>query len=194
MAKVNREEIIDAAVRLFNQNGYHATSMQDIARAVSIKKPSLYHHFESKEAILLEVLEESMNHLISEMEAVVASDGNCTTKLCKAIEVHAGTIAASPQRAAVFLREDRGLGDQYLEVYLAKRDRFEDQVRTIIRQGIAEGTFRETDVTITAHAIFGMVNWMTRWYRTEGRLSAQEISAMFVDLILKGLLDQGARS
>jgi len=57
MAKVTREDIINAAIRLFNQSGYHATSMRDIARAVNIKKPSLYHHFGSKEEFTAAVIE-----------------------------------------------------------------------------------------------------------------------------------------
>src|SRR5438046_1658090 len=125
MAKVSREEIIEAAIRLFNQNGYHATSMQDIARTVCIKKPSLYHHFESKEAILLTILETGMEWLTSQVDAIAASDMDCIAKIRAAIHAHADMIAGNPAAAAVFLREDRGLGDGYLAQYLSRRDHFE---------------------------------------------------------------------
>ncbi len=81
MAKVNQDDILSAAIRLFNQSGYHATSMSDIARAVNIKKPSLYHHFESKEAILLAILETGMERLIDDLESIAASDAGCEAKL-----------------------------------------------------------------------------------------------------------------
>src|SRR5690349_10388089 len=110
MAKVSREEIIEAAIRLFNQNGYHATSMQDIARSVCIKKPSLYHHFDSKEAILLTILDTGMEWLINEVDTISASESDCVTKLRGIIHAHAEMIANNPEGAAVFLREDRGLG------------------------------------------------------------------------------------
>lgn len=190
MAKINRSDIIDAAINLFNQNGYHATSMQDIAHAVAIKKPSLYHHFESKEHILLLILETGMDQLIGEMENILGSDINCGLKLRKAIYAHARIIANNPAGAAVFLREDRGLGDDYMEIYLTKRDHFERLLRAIIQEGIDGGMFHETDVAITAHALLGMVNWMTRWYRPEGRLSAEEIAEIFTDLVFKGLLQK----
>ncbi len=188
MTKVNRDDILQAAIHLFNHNGYHATSMQDIARAVAIKKPSLYHHFESKEAILLEILETGMAQLISEMEGIVNSDVPADRKLRDAIQSHARIIAENPEGAAVFMREDRGLGDAYLERYLTSRDRFEKLVRHIVQEGMEQGVFRQTDVTIIVKAVLGMVNWMTRWYRSDGRLSAQEIATFFSDLVLQGLM------
>ncbi|HEC21359.1 MAG TPA: TetR/AcrR family transcriptional regulator [Chloroflexi bacterium] len=188
MAKVNRDTIIQAAIHLFNQNGYHATSMRDIARAVHIKKPSLYYHFESKEAILLAILEEGMERLLQDLEAIVASDQDCVTKLRAAIQAHARLIADNPEGAAVFMREDRGLGENYLDQYLARRDHVENLFRSIVQQGIEEGRFRDTDVAITVHGLLGMVNWMTRWYRPDGRLSAGEIADIFADLFMNGLL------
>lgn len=188
MTKIAKDDILQAAIHLFSRNGYHATSMQDIARTIAIKKPSLYHHFESKEAILLEILETGMTQLISKMEIIVESDSPPDQKLQDAIQSHARIIAANPEGAAVFLREDRGLGSTYLERYLTSRDRFEELMRRIIQEGMEQGIFRQTDVTITAKAVLGMVNWMTRWYRPDGRLSAEEISTFFSDLVLQGLM------
>jgi AcrR family transcriptional regulator len=190
MSKVSRQDIIEAAVQLFNRNGYHATSMQDIARAVAIKKPSLYHHFDSKEAILRTILEMGMDQIIADLEVVVASDQECVAKLRAAIHTHARIIADNPAGAAVFLREDRGLGEDYRRCYLAKRDHVEGLYRGIVKQGIEEGYFRDIDVAITVHALLGTVNWMTRWYRPEGRLSAAQIADLFADLFCKGLLDE----
>jgi AcrR family transcriptional regulator len=188
MAKVNRDTIIEAAINLFNQNGYHATSMRDIARAIDIQKPSLYHHFDSKEDILLAILEAGMDRLISDLEAIVESDLDCRSKLQAAIQAHAQIIADNPAGAAVFMREDRGLGESYLSNYLDKRDHFERLIRRIVQEGTDTGLFRETDVAITVQALLGMVNWMTRWYRPEGRLTAAQIAERFTDLFLFGLL------
>jgi TetR/AcrR family transcriptional regulator, cholesterol catabolism regulator len=188
MAKVSREEIIEAAIHLFNQNGYHATSMQDIAKAVCIKKPSLYHHFDSKEAILLTILDTGMEWLINEVDSIANSEKDCVEKLRAAVHAHASMIARNPEGAAVFLREDRGLGDDYLTQYVSRRDHFERVVRNIVQQGIDEGVFRMTDTTISVHALLGTVNWMTRWYRTDGRLRPDQIADHFADLFLLGLL------
>jgi TetR/AcrR family transcriptional regulator, cholesterol catabolism regulator len=190
MAKVSRDEIIEAAIRLFNINGYHATSMQDIAKAVCIKKPSLYHHFDSKEAILLSILDTGMEWLITEVDAIVESEMDCVAKLRAAVHAHATMIARNPEGAAVFLREDRGLGDGYLSQYVSRRDHFERVIRNIVKQGINEGVFRQTDTTISVNALLGTVNWMTRWYRPDGRLSPVEIADQFADLFLFGLLQK----
>src|SRR3990172_8516646 len=106
MSKVTRQEIIGAAIQLFNQNGYHATSMQDVAQVLTIQKPSLYHHFAGKEAILLAILENGMERLTGQLEEIAASDQDCVSKLRAAIQAQADAIASNPPRAAVFLRED----------------------------------------------------------------------------------------
>jgi AcrR family transcriptional regulator len=187
MSKVTRQEIIDAAISLFSQNGYHAASMQDVARALGIQKPSLYHHFDSKEAILLAILENGMERLTGQLEEIAASDQDCVSKLRAAIQAQADAIASNPPRAAVFLREDRGLGDGYMAQYLAKSDRVQHFFRVIVQQGIDAGVFRATDVSITAQALLGAVNWMTRWYHPAGRLGAPQIADQFADLFLNGL-------
>lgn len=188
MSKVNRETILHAAIHLFNQSGYHATSMQDIARAVHIKKPSLYHHFDSKESILLAILEEGMVTLVAEVETIVQSNLNSQQKLYAAIGAHIAIIAKSPEGAAVFLREDRGIGESYIARHMQLREQFEILFRTIIEEGITSGEFHQIDVPITVHALLGMVNWMTRWYRPQGRLSAEQIVDIFSDLLLFGLV------
>ena len=192
MPNVHPEDIVDAAIELFSQNGYHATSMRDIAKAVNIRKPSLYHHFDSKEDILLTILKVGMDQLLEELEIIVASDETSITKLRAAIAAHASMIGDNPAGAAVFLREDRGLGDEYLSQYVAKRDRFEAYFREIVTEGVNVGVFRPTDVAISVNALLGMVNWMTRWYRPDGRLSAAEIADHFADLFLEGLLTKEA--
>ncbi|MCC6905657.1 MAG: TetR family transcriptional regulator [Anaerolineae bacterium] len=193
MAGITRETIISAAVNLFNQNGYHATSMQDIAREVNIKKPSLYHHFQSKEEILLSILETGMVDLVTEVETIARSGQPCEQKLRSAIRAHALTIGANPQAATVFLREDRGLGENYMQRYIAQRDQVEAAFRSIVEQGITEGVFQVPDLSITVQAVLGVVNWMSRWYRPSGRLSAGEIADLFAELLLNGLL-AGARN
>lgn len=186
MAKISREAIVKAAIHLFNQNGYHATSMQDVAEAVDIKKPSLYHHFASKEAILLAILEAGMDRLIREVEAISATKQNGSEKIRAAIHAHANIIASNPDAAAVFLREDRGLGDGYMAHYLAKRDQFEHLLRGIVQQAVNQGEFHDMDVPVVVQALLGMVNWMSRWYHVDGRLTADQIADSFTELFLHG--------
>ena len=89
----------------------------------------------------------------SSRETIVASDQECVAKLRAAIHAHARIIADNPAGAAVFLREDRGLGEDYRQWYLAKRDHVEGLYRGIVRQGIEEGYFRDTDVNIYSGTI-----------------------------------------
>ncbi len=68
---MQRADIVQAAAQIFRQKGYHATSMQEIADAVHLQKPSLYHHVESKQDILLEILDHALDRLTADVSAVV---------------------------------------------------------------------------------------------------------------------------
>jgi AcrR family transcriptional regulator len=188
VTKVSREHIIDAAIILFREHGYHGTSMRDIARAVGIKKASLYHHFESKQELLLTILDTGLERLIAPLEEILAAKMPPEAKLRAAIHHHASLIANYPGAAALFLYEDRALDEAYRARYVARRDEFESLFRQILQEGVHSGSFRQTDLAMSTQALLGMVNWMTRWYRPQGRLSVEEIADSFADLFLCGQL------
>lgn len=188
MPRISRDAVIEAAAQLFSRNGFHATSMEDIARALTIKKPSLYHYFSGKEEILLAILETGMTRLISDLENIVATNEmTCCDKLRAAITTHAIAIATNPEGASIFLREDRGLGESYLRQYISWRDQFESLFRRILYQGVSSGEFRPIDVPVAVQALLGSINWMTRWYRADGRMGAAEIAEAFANIFLTGL-------
>lgn len=188
MSKVRRADIIDAAITLFREHGYHGTSMRDIARAVGIRKASLYHHFEGKQEILLTILDMGLEQLIAPLEDILAAQMSSEAKLRAAMLHHAQLIASHPGTAEFFLYEDRALDEAYRARYVARRDEFERIFRQILQEGVQSGDFRATDVAMSTQALLGMVNWMTRWYRQEGRLSVEEIVETFADLFLCGQL------
>ena len=188
MSKVTRDIIVEAAVELFAKTGYKGTSMRDIARAVGIRKASLYHHFESKQEILLTILDMGLERLIAPLEEVVASETSAEAKLRAAIQHHATLIATNPGVATLFFYEDYALDDGLRDHYVRRRDEFEAIFRRILQEGMDAGVFRRSDVSISAHALLGMVNWSTRWYRPQGRLSIEEIAQSFADLFLFGQL------
>lgn len=193
MTKVTRDDIIEAAIALFREHGYHGTSMRDIARAVGIKKASLYHHFEGKQELLLTILDTGLERLITPLEEILAAEMSPEAKLRAAVHHHASLIANYPGAAALFLYEDRALEEPLRARYVARRDAFEGFFRQILQEGMQDGTFRNGDVAMSTQALLGMVNWMTRWYRPEGRLSVEEIAETFADLFLCGQLAKNGR-
>ncbi len=183
-----RKELLVAAARLFSRKGYHATSMQDIADELNILRGSLYHYIESKEGLLYELMELGVRTLLEQVRPIVESDLPPDEKLTRLIRQHTVTIAQYPDFMAVFLHELKSLSPPRREQILAYRKEYENLVRRVIAEGIAWGTFRPVNERMVTFALLGMVNWVYQWYSPDGGLSAEEIGAIFGDVVLHGLL------
>ncbi|MGD2058676.1 MAG: TetR/AcrR family transcriptional regulator [Anaerolineales bacterium] len=184
---MQRSEIIHAAAQIFRQKGYHGTSMQDIADAVALKKASLYHHVSGKQDILVSILDQALDLLIEDLQGVLDQDLPASEKIRQAMRVYVQRLTQDPDLAAVLLTEHRSLEDDLRAAHIARRDRFEQLWRSIIDQGVEEGSFRSMDRSLATFALLGVLNWMITWYRPNGRLKAEKIADQFADLVLDGL-------
>jgi TetR/AcrR family transcriptional regulator, cholesterol catabolism regulator len=185
---MRRSEIIQAAAQIFRQKGYNAASMQDIANAVNLQKSSLYHHVTSKQEILFSILEQTLDLFISELRIVVDSDLAADEKLRVAMQVYIGRLTDDADLSTVLLLEHRNLEHRLLDRHNARRDRYEELWRSILREGFESGIFRSFDIEVSTYAILGVQNWLITWYSSEDRLTAIELADHFSDLLLRGLL------
>jgi AcrR family transcriptional regulator len=185
---MQRAEIIHAAAQIFRQKGYHGTSMQDIADAVALKKASLYHHVSGKQDILVSILDQALDLLIEDLQAVLDQDRPAEEKIRRAMRVYIDRLTQDPDLAAVLLMEHRSLEDDLRAAHIARRDRFEGLWRSMIDQGVKEGSFRSLDRSLVTFALLGVLNWMITWYRPNGRMRAETIADQFADLVLDGLV------
>ncbi len=187
---MDKDRILEAAAQIFSTKGYHAASMQDIARAVHLQKASLYHHISSKQEILLALLDKALDVLIERLSDVVAEPLPPAEKLRRAILCYMQTLAEHRDLASVLLLEYRSLQPDFLARHVPRRDRFERIWRGLIDDGIRSGHFTQvcTDSALTARALLGVMNWSIFWYRPDGPLPMQTIASDFADLFLAGLL------
>jgi len=188
---MQRADIVQAAAQIFRQKGYHATSMQDIADAVHLQKASLYHHVESKQDILLEILDHALDRLTADISGVVDSDLSPTLKLRLALRAYTSRLNEDRDLAAVLLLEYRGLDSRLRARHVARRDRVDQLWRKLVQEGIDAGEFRRVDPVLTSFALLGVQNWMITWFRDGGRLTAAQAAEGFADLFLKGLAASG---
>ncbi|OGO16054.1 MAG: hypothetical protein A2Y93_08425 [Chloroflexi bacterium RBG_13_68_17] len=187
---MQRTDIIQAAAEIFRQKGYQASSMQDIADAVGLQKASLYHHVASKQEILVEILDQALDLLISDMQAVLATDLAPDAQLRQAIRSYVGRMTQEVSLAAVLQLEHRNLEPRIRARHIARRDRYDALWRELIRRGVEKGTFHAVDEDIVAFAVLGVQNWMITWYRPDGRLAPEAIADQFADLFLSGLRNE----
>jgi AcrR family transcriptional regulator len=184
-----RQEIFAAALRLFQEKGYHGASMQDLADAMGMQKASLYYYIRSKEELLVQVCERGTGAFTQELNEIVASDASATVKLNRAIECYLVALCEQLDLFTVFLREQKFLGDAQKRKLRGEGKQHADLLAAILEQGIAAGEFQPVNVTVTTLAILGMCNWLYEWYSPNGALKPREIAGMFSSLILNGLTD-----
>jgi TetR/AcrR family transcriptional regulator, cholesterol catabolism regulator len=187
-ARERSEEVYTAALRLFREKGYHATSMQDIANAVGLYKGSLYHYIGSKEDLLARVFERGMGVLLTEVERIAADTARGPTAQLRAIvEAHVAAVASNLDALTVYLHEWRALAGESLTTVRGQRERYTELVEEIVARGVRIGEFHVPDVGLATLGLLGMCNWLCQWYSPAGRLSPAEIGARFADLVLDGL-------
>ncbi len=182
-----RLRILREAAALFRRRGYRATSMADLAEAVGITKSSLYHHFPSKDALLLEIVQITVDRVMPMIEEILASDLPSSAKLERALTTHLVEGLQDRDNLACFVQEGRNLAPGSLDAYLEKRDRYERLFRDILEEGMATGAFRTLDVRLTAMALLGMCNSTVAWYRPGGGYPPEVIAKQFADLALRAV-------
>lgn len=188
---VNRLDILLAAANVFRRKGYHGAKMSDIAAEVDLTAGSLYHHFpDGKQQILIEVLNEGLDQITAEVQAVV--DDNTLMpdeKLRKVIYTNILGLTHNTSVAAALVFETRTIleNPEARKAYLKRRDSFEQLYTQVIQEGIDAGIFRQVDVPIFTKTILGAHNWVGVWYREGGRLTGEQIADEMSNTFLAAL-------
>jgi TetR/AcrR family transcriptional regulator, cholesterol catabolism regulator len=188
MSSNKQTEIALAAVKLFEQKGYRATSVQDIADEVGLQKGSLYHYIHSKEDLLLQIAHQAISEFNQRLEKILAMNIPAKEKLISMIENHITVSSSNLQTTTVLLREAFSLGESPHQLVQEQTDRYLDLLTAILDEGVTNGEFSINNPKIAALAILGACNWVYRWYKSSGELDATEISKIFSNLFLDGLL------
>ena len=184
-----RVEILEAAGRLFAEQGYAGTSTAEIAEAVGLTQPAIFYYFTSKEDMLRELMTEGMTEPLAELAAVLSAPACAGAKLYRLIVFHLTHHHSLPFPPTVLIEDAQRLLKGGQDPELIKKDRrYSSGIREIIRDGVRSKEFRVVDPVTTAMAILGMCNWSLRWYKRGGRLSPLEVGHEFAEFALGGLL------
>jgi TetR/AcrR family transcriptional regulator, cholesterol catabolism regulator len=184
-----RREIDEVASELFHANGYAATSVRDIARALDIQGASLYAHVASKEDLLWAIVDRAATEFEKAADRATAEtpSADAVERLAALVEAHVEVVTADPERASVFVTECRHLSADRRAAIAVRRDAYEARFRETIADGVAIGAFRATDPAIGATFILTALNGIATWFRPDGRLSPDRIADHYVELALRSL-------
>jgi AcrR family transcriptional regulator len=187
-APPREDQVRAAALRLFKEKGYHATSMRDIASEVGINKGSLYSYIRSKEDLLIPVFELAMGVLLAQIEQIsVNSSLGPTERLKRAIHAHVTAVADNLDVLTVYLSEWRQLGAESLATVRGQREKYAGLFLQILQDGVQAGEFRTMDTRIVALGMIGMCNYLFRWYRPDGRLMPDQIADELIEMVMQGV-------
>jgi len=182
-------EIVNAAAELFRTQGYADTSIEDIANVVGILKGSVYHYIHTKEDLLFAIIDEIYARTEAKSKQVSAFTGGPVEQLDLFIDLHMEDVGELAAKVAVFATEYRSLPEDRRRQVQARRDTYEDLLRSIIRKGQRQGAFVDSlDARLTAIGILQMLNGTYQWYRSDGPRSMRDITREYKKLIFRGLL------
>ena len=187
----NRERILVEAARLFARRGYHATTTRQIAQAVGIRQPSLFHHFPSKDAIVQEILRSDLDEAVPAAEALAAGPGPASVRLYRYVRHDVEHLIGSPYDLRGMYTEEV-MGDSRFAAWNGKLIRLHAAVEQIVKDGVASGLFRPIDTALAREAIAGILIRALTLY-SGGRTGAPaQFGDEIASLILRGLLAEPA--
>jgi AcrR family transcriptional regulator len=180
-----RDRILAEAVRLFYENGFTGTTLDDVAHALGVTKPFIYTHFRGKAEILAAVCLPPIQMSCEAVERAVAGEGSARDKLYRAMVDFMQVVLDRQPNMAVYFREEKHLDPETLATVDTFRKTFDARLSDLLSEGCANGQFEVPDVRVAALALGGMISWAYTWHRPGGRLSPQALSARMADLALR---------
>jgi TetR/AcrR family transcriptional regulator len=182
-----RQKILAESARVFNRRGYHATTLDEIARAIGMTKPALYYYVKSKEDLLFQCHQRALDIATDAVRLAMVSAEAADERLRIVLTRYIEGMTAELSGFVVLLHEG-ALSPALHRCILEQRDHYEGMLRTIVEQGIETGVFVPCDPKLVCFAILGALNWIPRWYSPEGPASSREIAAAFAEFFVRGLM------
>jgi AcrR family transcriptional regulator len=183
-----RADVVAAAGRLFAEKGYHGTSMRDLGKELGLLGSSLYAHVESKQDLLVEVVEEGARLFQESARKALAVEGSADERLRALVAGHIGVVLGHQDVVRTFLNEAQMLDDGHRARVIAARDAYEQAFRQIIADGVRGGSFRaDVDPKMSSIFILSILNAIQRWYRADGELDRDHLADRIDRFVAAGL-------
>jgi len=182
------QEIYLLAAQLFVEKGVESTSLADIANALKITKAGLYYYFESKQELLYRIVELGLDNVKNEVLDPAREIADPEERLKFIILNHARLAAEGNHAVIIVSHEMNLLSFTQREAIVRRRREYFDFVRETLVEIQADEKLNPLDMTTATFTLFGMILWLSRWYRASGKLSVEKVCQDVCDMALKGLL------
>lgn len=181
-----REAVLRTAAQVFNEKGYLASTLDEVAERLNVTKPTLYYYVKNKEEILFECVRIGLTMLQEAIHDVGASGGSAADKLTAAMRKYTEIVTMDFGMCVIRVGEDPLPAESQQKLRRIKAA-IDLEFRELIAQGIAEGSLKPCDPKIAAFTIAGAISWVARWYQPNGDLSVDTIADQCIHFLSTGL-------
>ena len=178
--------IAKVAAQLFSTRGYLETSVDDIASAAKVTKGGIYHYFASKDEILYFISSTYVDLDREGLEKSLAGISDASEKIRFIVSHHIEHYTTHASAAKTLLHESYNLSPKYLKEVRARERWYFEIVSGVIADFMGDRSTKER-ATVLAFTLFGMMNWIYKWYDPKGAIRPGELSRLIYDLFTKGM-------
>ena len=191
--QAKRDAVLHVAAQMFNERGFHATSLDDIAARLNVTKPTLYYYVKNKDAILRAGVKKGLDMTLVGMDASRAAGGNAIDQLRACMRTYAEVVTQPFGMCLIRVGDEEVPEPSRTELRRLKSE-IDHAFRRLVEQGVQEGVLAPCDPKMAAFVIAGGLSWIGRWYQPQGAYSADQIIEQCTQLLLQGVLARPAHS
>ncbi len=185
--EAKRQAVLQAAAQLFNERGFHATSLDDIAARLGVSKPTLYYYVKNKDEILLQCVNQGLAMTLEGIEASRRAGGKAIDQLRACMQVYARIVTMDFGMCLIRVGDEQVPPDSRKELRRQKAA-IDQAFRRLVAAGVEEGSVAPCDPKITAFVIAGALSWIRRWYQPGGQYPAEEVARQCIETLMGGVL------
>jgi AcrR family transcriptional regulator len=182
-----RNAVLSAAAQLFNERGFHATSLDDIAARLNVSKPTLYYYVKSKDQILIECVRKGLQMMQDGIEETRSAGGTAVDQLIACMQTYIRIVTQDFGMCVIRVSDDEFAAESRKELRRLKSG-IDLEFRRLVAQGVVEGTLEPCDPKMAAFVIAGALSWIGRWYQSGGEYSPEQIAEQCIAKLLDGVL------
>ena len=181
------DEVLQSAANIFFAKGFHATSIEDVARDVGMLKGSLYYYIKSKDDLLFQLLLAGIEDSDAYIAQQIDPEGDPVEQLESAIRAQIDYIIRNRVQFGLFLHEFDSLSGKRQHKLIAVMSRYNSRFVDLVRRGQQQGRLMPGEPWIIVNGLLGMCNWLYRWYDTDEISNPEEVKQIFVRMLLHGI-------
>ena len=185
--EAKRNAVLQAAAQLFNERGFHATSLDDIAARLNVSKPTLYYYVKNKDEILLQCVSQGLTMMLEGIAASRAAGGKAIDQLMTCMQVYARIVTQDFGMCLIRVGDEQVPPESRKELRRLK-SAIDQEFRRLVAEGVQEGSLAPCDPKMTAFVIAGALSWIGRWYQPGGEYTPEQVAEQCIATLCDGVL------